>query len=162
VSAVPDPVDLTRLPGGPEISAVAQQARERLHEEIERVKLGVEEMLDEDSGDGGSDDIRRELAELRVETRDYVKRKVRKSEKRLERSLREMDARTDQLERRVDKVEQEREQAEWRIHTNTESMLDGLLREVRVIADRLTKQPQVARKAPPAPKPAARRPTGGR
>ena len=43
--------------------------------------------------------IRRELDELRNETRDYVKRKVRKSEKKLERSVRELDARTDKLER---------------------------------------------------------------
>jgi chromosome segregation ATPase len=140
VSAASDPVDFPRRPEKPEISPAAQQAREQLHEEIERIRLGVEEMINEDSG--GSDEIRRELEELRVETRNYVKRKVRKSEKRLERSLREMDARTDQLERRVDEVEQGREQAEWRIHANTEAMLDGLLREVRVIADRLTKQPK--------------------
>jgi chromosome segregation ATPase len=142
VSAASDPIDFTRpKQGKPEISAAAQQARERLHEEIERVRLGVEELLDEGSG-GSSDDVRGELEELRLETRNYVKRKVRKSEKRLERSLREMDARTDQLERRVDQVEQEREQAEWRIHNNTEAMLDDLLREVRAIADRLTGQPK--------------------
>src|SRR5262249_16290270 len=138
-----DPSDPAGLPRESEISAAAQHARERLHEEIERIRLGVEEMLDESSGDS---DIRSELAELRVETRDYVKRKVRKSEKRLQRPRRERDARADQLERRVDKVEQEREQSEWRIHTNTEAMLDGLLREVRVIADRLAK-PQAVRPA---------------
>jgi len=42
------------------------------------------------------------------------------------------------LERRIDQVEQDRQQAEWRIHTNTEAMLDGLLREIRAIADLLT------------------------
>jgi hypothetical protein len=53
--------------------------------------------------------------------------------------VREIDARTDALERRIDKVEAEREAAEWRIHTNTEQMLDGLLKEVRAIADLLTR-----------------------
>ena len=73
------------------------------------------------------EDLRRELEGLRLETRNYVKRKVRKSEKKLERSVREIDARTDALERRIDQVEAERQAAEWRIHNSTEQMLDGLL-----------------------------------
>jgi hypothetical protein len=154
MSAAPDPVETIAPPGNPEISHAAQVARERLHEEIERVRLGVEEMLDEqdENGNGnGSADIRRELDELRVETRDYVKRKVRKSEKKLERSMRELDARTDNLERRIDQVEADREAAEVRIHNDTEQMLDGLLKEVRTIADRISKQPApAARPAPPA------------
>jgi hypothetical protein len=106
-------------------SAAAEQARVRLHEEIERVRVGVEEMLAEQ----GSDDaeLRRELDAIRKETRRYVKKRVRISEKRI-----------DKLERRLDQVEQDRKYAEWRIHTNTEAMLDGLLREIRAIADLLT------------------------
>ncbi|MFI5028079.1 MAG: hypothetical protein ACHQCF_03750, partial [Solirubrobacterales bacterium] len=139
MSAAPDPVEPAPLAGTPEISQAAELARERLHEEIERVRLGVEEMLDEQEyGEGRGADIRRELDELRLETRNYVKRKVRKSEKKLERSIREMDARTDGLERRIDQVEADREAAEVRIHNNTVQMLDGLLQEVREIADRIS------------------------
>jgi hypothetical protein len=149
-----------------EISDAAQDARERLSEEIERVRLGVEQMLDESPGAVGVDPsgqsdkaLRKELEELRLETRDYVKRKLRKSEKKLEKSVLEVSARTDALERRVDQVEADRERAEVRIHSNTEQMLDGLLSEVREIADRLEKTPAPQpRKAPPpaaAPAPAA-------
>jgi chromosome segregation ATPase len=122
----------------PELSVAAERARERLHEEIERVRVGVEEMLAEQGGEDDAD-LRRELDALREETRSYVKRRVRKSEKRLERSVRKVDERTRELERRLDSFEQDRKHAEWRIHTNTEAMLDGLLREVRAIADRLTR-----------------------
>ena len=143
MSAAPDPVDPDVPAGTPDVSHAAQVARQRLHEEIERVRLGVEEMLDEQASGGGSvavADTRRELDELRIETRGYVKRKVRKSEKRLARSMRELDDRTDRLERRIDKVEADREAAEVRIHNNTEMMLDGLLRDVREIANLLTRR----------------------
>ena len=50
-----------------------------------------------------------------------------------------VDKRFSKLERRIDQVEQDRKYAEWRIHTNTEQMLDGLLKEVRAIADLLTR-----------------------
>jgi hypothetical protein len=116
---------------GPDPSAAAEQARARLHEEIERVRLGVEEMLAEQEG-GGDPELRRELERIREETRRYVKKRVRRSEKRL-------DKRIGKLERRIDQIERDRQYAEWRIHTNTEQMLDGLLREVRAIADLLTK-----------------------
>src|SRR5690242_16644860 len=116
----------------PDPGEAAQVARQRLHEEIERVRVGVEEMLDAEP-----ESVRRELEALRLETRDYVKRKVGKSEKKLKRSLREMDARTDMIERRIDQVEADREAAEVRIHNSTEQMLDGLLRDVREIADLL-------------------------
>jgi len=116
-------------------SAAADQARQRLHEEIERVRSGVEEMLTEQNG--GDAELRRELDairdELRRETRSYVKKRIRKSERRTEKRL-------GKLERRVDQVEQDRKYAEWRIHTNTEAMLDGLLREVKTIADRLERR----------------------
>ena len=114
-------------------SAAAEQARRRLHEEIERVRAGVEEML---ADQGGNEELRRELDairdELHRETRDYVKKRIGKLEKRT-------DKRLGKLERRIDQVEQDRKYAEWRIHTNTEQMLDGLLREVRAIADLLTR-----------------------
>jgi len=119
----PDPV-------GHDPSAAAEQARARLHEEIERVRVGVEEMLTDQDGDDA--DLKKELDEIRDELKRYVKRRVRKSEERTEKRL-------SKLERRIDQVEQDRKFAEWRIHTNTEAMLDGLLREVRAIADLLTR-----------------------
>ena len=118
-------------------SAAAEQARTRLHEEIERVRVGVEEMLAEQGGE--DPDLRRQLDEIRQETRRYVKKRVRKSEKRLETQIAKVSEQTRELERRLDQVEQDRKYAEWRIHTNTEAMLDGLLREIRAIADLLTR-----------------------
>jgi len=142
MSAAPDPVEPGARPGTPNVSEAAELARARLHEEIERVRNGVEEMLDELDDRGGlNEDLRRELDRLRIENRSYVKRKVRKSEKRLKKSVRKIDTRTAELERRIDRVEAEREAAEWRIHHNTEQMLDGLLHEVRSIADRLSSRP---------------------
>lgn len=115
---------------GQDPSAAAEQARVRLHEEIERVRAGVEEMLAEQAG--GDAELQRELDAIREETRRYVKKRVRRSEQRVEKRI-------DKLARRIDEVEQDRRYAEWRIHTNTEQMLDGLLREVRAIADLLTR-----------------------
>jgi membrane protein involved in colicin uptake len=163
MSVAPEPVEPAAPLGTPEISEAAQLARERLHEEIERVRNGVEEMLDQRDANGSAhgnpfvatvdtEETRRELEKLRIETRDYVKKKVRKSEKKLERSVRELEERSDELEERIDQVESEREEAEWRIHNNTEQMLDGLLDAVRSIADRLARQPAAS------PAPAARQP----
>ncbi len=135
VSAAHDPADPSATPA---VSAAAERARQQLHEEIERVRIGVEEMLAEQEG-GDDPDLRRELDALRKETRRYVKRHVRKSEKRLDRRIAKLDERTHELEHRLDAAEQDRKYAEWRIHTNTEAMLDGLLREVRAIADLLTR-----------------------
>ena len=139
MNAAPNPID----PGQPEdgaqsISAAADRARAQLHEEIERVRLGVEEMLAE-QGSGADPDIRRELDALREDTRLYVKKRIRRTEKKLERSVRRIDERTKVLELRIDKVESDRMAAEYRIHSDTERMLDGLLQEVRAIADMLTK-----------------------
>jgi len=115
---------------GQDPSIAAEQARARLHEEIERVRLGVEEMLaEQDSGDAG---LQRELDAIREETRRYVKKRVGKAERRVEKRIAK-------LERRLDEVEQDRKYAEWRLHTNTEQMLDGLLREIRAIADLLAR-----------------------
>ncbi len=144
-------VNSTRQPGdplaaadSPAISEAAERARERLHQEIERVRVGVEEMLAEQDavGRGGADtsEVRRELDELRDEMRAYVKRRVRKSEKRMERSVQRVEERTQKLEQRLDAAEEERRYAEWRIHTNTEQMLDGVLREIRGIADLLSRR----------------------
>lgn len=97
---------------GQEYSAAAEEARARLHEEIERVRMGVEEMLAE-QGD--------------------VDPQLRRVDRLEERLLR--------LEGRLDQVEHERRYAEWRIYTNIETMLDGLLREMRSVADRLSQAP---------------------
>jgi chromosome segregation ATPase len=113
-------------------SAAAEQARARLHEEIERVRTGVEEMLAEQGGDHDHPELRQELDEIRAETKRYVKKRVAKAERRI-------DKRIGKIERRIDQVESDRQHAEWRIHTNTEAMLDGLLKEVRAIADLLTR-----------------------
>jgi precorrin-2 methylase len=137
VSAVPNPVDPSLPPGVPSVSAAAERARAELHEEIERVRLGVEEMLAEQSEEDPV--LRRELDDLREETRLYVKKRVRRTEKKLRRSVGAIEERTAALERRIDQVEADRQAAEYRIHTNTEQMLDGLLREVRAIADLLTR-----------------------
>ncbi len=123
----------------PEVAA--KRARERLHQEIERVRVGVEEMLSEQQ-EGGIDEtaLRRELDALREETDFLLKRRVRKTEKRLNKRINKIADRTDALESRLDQVEQERKHAEWRIHSNTEQMLDGLLQEIRAIADLLTQR----------------------
>ena len=139
MSAAHEPGDLPGPPAPPGISAAAEQARERLHEEIDRIRAGVEEMLAEQEGGGEHDELRRELDQIREETRRYVKKRVRKSEKRLDKRIDKLSEQTRELERRLDAAEQDRKYAEWRIHTNTEAMLDGLLREVRSIADLLTR-----------------------
>lgn len=113
-------------------SAAAEQARQRLHEEIERVRTGVEEMLSEQAGDHDHPELRKELEEIRRESKRYVKKRVAKAERRTSKRL-------GSIERRIDQVESDRQYAEWRIHTNTEQMLDGLLKEVRAIADLLTR-----------------------
>lgn len=133
------PAGPRRIEGIPGISAAADRARAELHEEIERVRLGVEEMLTEQQSPPNAD-LQRELADLREDTRLYVKKRLRKSEKKLERSVAIIDERTQRLEARIDQVEADRAAAEVRIHTDTERMLDGLLDEVRAIADLLTKE----------------------
>ncbi len=141
MNAAPNPVDPSMPSGAPGISLAADRARAQLHEEIERVRLGVEEMLAEQDGAGVDEEaLRRELDALREDTRLFVKKRLRKSEKKLERSIRRVDDRTRSLEQRIDQVEADRQAAEYRIHSDTERMLDGLLQEVRAIADLLTKQ----------------------
>jgi hypothetical protein len=139
VNAAPNPADPSLPPGTPGISAAADRARAELHEEIERVRLGVEEILAE-QGEPIDAALSRELDSIREETRLAVKKRVRKTEKKLERSIRRIDDRTSALEQRIDLVEADRQAAEYRIHTDTERMLDGLLQEVRAIADLLTGQ----------------------
>lgn len=140
MNAAPNPADPSQPLGTPGISPAADRARAELHEEIERVRLGVEEMLSSQS-QPIDPELRRELDGIREDTRLYVKKRVRKAERKLERSVSKIDARTKSLEQRVDRVEADRMAAEYRIHSDTERMLDGLLQEVRAIADLLTKQP---------------------
>lgn len=94
-------------------------------------------MLAEQEGPDDAD-LRQELDAIREETNVLIKRRVRKVEKRLIKRINRVDTRTRELELRLDTFEQDRKYAEWRIHTNTEAMLDSLLHEVRAIADRLT------------------------
>ncbi len=134
-------MNLPQTPGQPSqpapgVSAAAERARAQLHLEIERVRRGVEEMLAE----SGKDDpaLQRELDSIREETRLYVKKRVRRTEKKLARSIREVDNRTRALEQRIDQVEADRQAAEYRLHTETERLLDGLVQEMRAIANLLT------------------------
>ena len=142
MSAAPNPLEPPPRPGGrgprevPAISDAAERARAQLHEEIERVRRGVEEMLAE-QGAPVDTDLRRELDTIQEDLRRYVKARVRKAEKKAGRAIRRVDDRVEQIEERLDRLEAERREAEWRIHTDTERMLDGLLDEVRAIADRL-------------------------
>lgn len=157
MNAVPSPVDPPAGPQGPRevpssISEAADRARAELHAEIERVRVGVEEVLAEQRSPVDVD-LQRELADLREDTRLYVKKRLRKTEKKLERSVgkledsvdkftdsvERLDERTKHLEARIDQVESDRAAAEYRIHSDTERMLDGLLAEVRAIADMLTR-----------------------
>jgi 2',3'-cyclic-nucleotide 2'-phosphodiesterase (5'-nucleotidase family) len=139
VTAAPYPLDPGQPQGGaPSVSAAAERARAQLHEEIERVRVGVEEMLAE-QGQAADPELRREIDALREDTRLYVKKRIRRSEKKLQRSVRRIDERTTHLEQRIDQVEADRQAAEYRIHAETERLLDGLLQEVRAIADLLTR-----------------------
>jgi len=131
-----NPDDPARPPGDESISASAERARAQLHEEIERVRRGVEQMLDEQNAPLNSD-LRRELDTMQEDLRRYVKTRIRKSQKRTDRSIRRLEDRTASLEKRLDGMDAERRMTEWRIHSDTERMLDGLLQEVRGIADRL-------------------------
>jgi hypothetical protein len=94
-------------PESPEVAA--ERARERLREEIERVRVGLEEMLAEQGGDPNRGRIDR------------------------------LEERLFRLEGRLDQVEQDRRHAEWRIYTNIEAQLDNLLREMRALGDRLSR-----------------------
>jgi hypothetical protein len=93
-------------------------------------------MLDEQNAPLNSD-LRRELDTMQEDLRRYVKTRIRKSEKRTNRSIRQLNDRTDALEHRIAGLEADRRLTEYRIHSDTERMLDGLLQEVRAIADRL-------------------------
>ena len=92
-------------------SATAAQARESLREEIEQVRSDVAGMVT-DQGNG----------------EEVPRGRIGHLEQRLLR-----------LEGRVDQVEQERRYAEWRMYSNVERLLDDVLRELRSVADRLTR-----------------------
>jgi chromosome segregation ATPase len=142
VNAVPNPIEPPPQGDQPPISLAAERARAQLHEEIERVRSGVEEMLSEQSAAGAEDEaLRRELDALREDTRLYVKKRTKRTERKLDRRIDGVAERTDRLEERIDQVEADRAAAEVRIHTATEQMLDELLRELRTIAELLTRRP---------------------
>ena len=141
MNAVPNPVEPPYEGDQPPISLAAERARAQLHEEIERVRSGVEEMLTEQSAASAEDEaLRRELDALREDTRLYIKKRTKRTERKLDRRIDGVEARTDRLEARIDEVESERAAAEVRIHTATERMLDDLLHEVRTIAELLTRR----------------------
>jgi hypothetical protein len=135
VSATP-PDDPNRPSGEESIAASAERARAELHAEIDRVRRGVEQMLDEQNAPLNSD-LRRELDTMQEDLRRYVKTRIRKSQKQTNRRVGKLEDRTETLEKRLDGIDAERRMTEWRIHSDTERMLDGLLQEVRGIADRL-------------------------
>jgi exonuclease VII large subunit len=139
VSATP-PDDPNRPSGEESITASAERARAELHAEIERVRRGVEQMLDEQQAPLNSD-LRRELDTMQEDLRRYVKTRLRKSQKQTNRRVNKLENRTATLEQRLDSIDAERRMTEWRIHSDTERMLDGLLQEVRAIADRLENAP---------------------
>ena len=142
MNAVPNPIEPPPAGDQPPISLAAERARAQLHEEIERVRSGVEEMLSEQSAAGAEDEsLRRELDALREDTRLYVKKRTKRTERKLDRRIDGVEERTDRLEARIDQVEADRAAAEVRIHTATEQMLDELLRELRTIAELLTQRP---------------------
>jgi hypothetical protein len=142
VNAVPNPFDPTPEGDQPPISLAAERARAQLHEEIERVRSGVEEMLAEQSAAGAEDEaLRRELDALREDTRLFVKKRAKRVERKLAGRLDAVEQRTERLEARIDQVESDRAAAEVRIHTATERMLDELLREIRAIAELFTRRP---------------------
>jgi chromosome segregation ATPase len=140
VNAVPNPIEPSNAGEGAPISLAAERARAQLHEEIERVRSGVEEMLTEQSAASAEDEaLRRELDALREDTRLYVKKRTKRTERKLDRRIDGVEERTERLEARIDQVEAERAAAEVRIHAATEQMLDELLREVRTIAELLSR-----------------------
>jgi predicted nuclease with TOPRIM domain len=134
--------------GEESIAASAERARAELHTEIERVRRGVEQMLDEQNEPLNSD-LRRELDTMQEDLRRYVKTRIRKSQKGTNRRVKRLEDRTSTLEQRLDELAAERRLAEWRIHSDTERMLDGLLREVRGIADRLEGKNSARAEFPP-------------
>jgi hypothetical protein len=136
VNGPTNPGDPSRPSGEKSISASAERARAQLHEEIERLRQGVEQMLDEQNTPLNSD-LRRELDAMDEDLRRYVKKRIRRCERRTDHSIGRLEARTTALEIRLAGLDAERRLTEWRIHTDTERLLDGLLQEVRGIADRL-------------------------
>lgn len=91
--------------------------------------------------DAMQEHLRRELDTAQEDLRRYVKTRIRKSQKRTDRRINRLEDRTSTLEKRLDDLAAERRLAEYRIHSDTEQMLDGLLGEVRGIADRLEGKP---------------------
>jgi chromosome segregation ATPase len=142
VNAVPNPLDPPSGSDQPPISLAAERARAQLHEEIERVRNGVEEMLSEQATASAEDEaLRRELDALREDTRLYVKKRTKRVERKLDGRIEAVAERTNRLEARIEQVESDRAAAEVRIHAQTERMLDELLTELRAIANLFAQRP---------------------
>jgi hypothetical protein len=142
VNAVPNPVDPTPAGDQPPISLAAERARAQLHDEIERVRNGVEEMLAEQGAASAEDEaLRRELDALREDTRLFVRKRTKRVERKLGGRIDGVEARTERLEARIEEVEADRAAAEVRIHGQTERVLDELLAELRTIAELLSHRP---------------------
>jgi hypothetical protein len=142
VNAVPNPVNPTPAGDQPPISLAAERARAQLHDEIERVRNGVEEMLAEQGAASAEDEaLRRELDALREDTRLFVRKRTKRVERKLGGRIDGVEERTDRLEARIEEVEADRAAAEVRIHGQTERVLDELLAELRTIAELLSHRP---------------------
>ena len=139
MTAAPIPDDPGRPMGGEEsISASAERARAELHAEIERVRRGVEQMLDEQEPPSTTTSApswrrcRRTCAANSTRPKRTSaatsKPASSKSQKRTDRRVGRLEDRTSTLEQRLDDLAAERRLAEYRIHSDTEQMLDGLLR----------------------------------
>jgi hypothetical protein len=142
VNTVPNPVDPTPAGDRPPISLAAERARAQLHDEIERVRNGVEEMLAEQGAASAEDEaLRRELDALREDTRLFVRKRAKRVERKLGGRIDGVEERTERLEARIEEVEADRAAAEVRIHGQTERVLDELLAELRTIAELLSHRP---------------------
>ena len=93
-----------------------------------------------DDGSGSVTYLDLSAAETQPESeedlRRYVKTRIRKSQKQTNRRFNRLEDRTETLEKRLDGIDAERRMTEWRIHSDTERMLDGLLQEARDHAER--------------------------
>src|ERR1700761_3490482 len=106
------------------ISLAAERARAQLHEEIERVRGGIEEMLAQQGRAGAEDAVlHSELEDLRQDTRLYVKKRAKRPERKRESRIAGVEERTgvveersERLEALIGEVEAERTVAEVRIH----------------------------------------------
>ena len=137
VNAAPNPVDPSLPSGAPGISVAADRARAELHEEIERVRLGVEEMLTEQDEPINT----RPAPRTRLDPRGNppLRQEAGPQDREEARTLGPQDRQPHPQARSAHRPGRGRPPGgRVRIHSDTERMLDGLLQEVRAIADLLT------------------------